>query len=122
MRTAPWHIVKGLHELDEKADVIWDEITHNWVLYWDNQRICGLFHADGTNMLELNLDEIKTILDRSDNFKDGPERVRRMRSNAAEAKSRANLEHERMIENSCRESEKMVRRKFQGAPIQVSMA
>ena len=116
-REAPWHVVKGLHEIDAKADVRWDDMMHNWFLYWDGQRICGLFHRDGSNMLELVLDEIRDLLDTSDNFKDGPDRVRRMRRRAEEARSRAELRKELMIEESIRESERMFRRHASGAPV-----
>ena len=50
MRETPWYISKAIHARDPLADVRWDDRLHVWVLYWDNVRICALFHADGSDM------------------------------------------------------------------------
>ena len=120
-RELSWHEKRELHKIDQLADVRWDEEQHVWVLYWDNIRICCLYHSDGSNMVELCLDEVRDILARNDNYKDGPERVKTMRRRAADAKANAARRQELMMEESIREAEAVARNQMNGCPLQVSM-
>ncbi len=120
-RELSWHEKRELHNIDQLADVRWDEEQHVWVLYWDNVRICCLYHSDGSNMVELCMDEVRDILARCDNYKDGPERVKAMKRRAADAKANAARRQELMMEESIREAEAVAKNQMQGCPLQVSM-
>ena len=107
MRDVPDHIRRRLKERDPLASVVWDDRSHVWVLYWDGVRICQLFHEDGSDMVELCLDEILDIMGRYDNSNDGPERLARMRRSAANARARAEERKQQLVEESMRESSKV---------------
>lgn len=118
MREVPFQIAMKLHEKDADADIFWDQDLHKWVLTWKNRRICTLFHEDGSDMMELCLDEITALLDRFDNHKDGPERVARMRAVAVDAKRKAALRAEFAEQESMREGERVHRNMAHGCPAQ----
>ena len=87
MRTPPDYITNEIHKRDPKADIVWDDRLHVWKLYWDGQPICALSHDDGTDMLELCLDEILDFMASCDNWRNGQDRIRAMRR-AAESRKR----------------------------------
>ena len=120
-RELSWYERRELHSIDPLADVRWDEEKHIWVLYWDNVRICCLYHSDGSDMVQLCMDEVRDILARCDNYKDGPERLKAMRRRAADVKSRAALRQERLMEESIREAEAVAHNQLHGCPLQVCM-
>ena len=119
MREVPDDIARRLREKDPLATIKWDMEIHRWCLLWDNQRICALFHDDGSDMLELCWDEISGILDKYDNYKDGPERIANMRKVSANAKRKAELRAEKLREESIREAERVSRTLQNGCPLQV---
>ncbi len=104
MRDVPDHVAKAIRARDPLASVKWDDASHVWVLDLDGGRICQLFHVDGTDMLELCVDEILDIMGRYDNTNDGPERIARMRRSAANARAKAEERKQQLVEESMRES------------------
>lgn len=118
MREVPCHIAKALHDKDPDVNIHWDQDVHRWALTWKNQRICTLFHEDGSDMIELCLDEITSFLDRFDNRKNGPERVNGMRAVAANARRKALLRAELEEQESLREAERVHRNMVNGCPAQ----
>ena len=119
MREVPAEIARRLHDKDPLARVFWDMEIHRWVLEWDGVRICTLFHEDGTDMMELCWDELSGLLDRFDNYKDGPERIASIRKVAANAKRKAALNAERKIDESMREAEEVAKVQRTGCPLQI---
>ncbi len=119
MRETPWYISKAIHARDPLADVRWDDRLHVWVLYWDNVRICALFHADGSDMQELCVDEILDIMGKYDNYNDGAERLAAIRRTAANAKYKAEQRKRQIIEETERETHSMCRTLTRGANPQV---
>lgn len=107
MREVPWDVLKAVHDKDPLVSIAWDQEIHKWMLSWDGQRICALFHEDGSDMMELNASEILSLLDRFDNFKDGPDRIRKMRQRSADARKKAALREEFRIQESMREAERV---------------
>lgn len=119
MRDVPSHIAKAIRDRDPLAEIRWDDSIHCWILYWDNQRICSLFHEDGNDMLEPCADEILSIMGRYDNYNDGRERIRAMRRSSAEARRKADERKKVMMEESMRESEKVADVMLNGVSPQV---
>lgn len=119
MRNVPSYIEAAVKEKDPLVKISWDQSIHRWVLWWDGQRICTLFHTDGTDMMELVSDEIIEILDRFDNYKNGPERFSRMRAVAENARRKSEELEKIRMEESIRESEKVSRNISSGCPLQV---
>lgn len=122
MRQAPHDIIRRLHARDPLVDVQWDERSHVWTLYWDNQRICSLFHADDTPMIELCVDEILDIMGRYDSWEDGPRRIDRVRIAATEAKRKAAMRKELLMEESMKEGENIMEVARRGANPQVHIS
>ena len=114
MRQVPWDILAAVHEKDPLVDISWDQEIHKWILFWDSQRICALFHEDGSDMMELNTGEILSLLARFDNFKDGPDRIRKIRQHAANARDKARIRAELRQQESLREAERIEKVARQG--------
>lgn len=121
MREVPWDVRRELHSRDPEADVFWDAEIHRWVLSWRKRRVCVLFHEDGTDMLELCASEILGLLDRFDNFKDGPDRLKAMRRVAADARHRAEIRREFAEQESMREAERMAKSIAAGPKVQIEI-
>lgn len=119
MREVPADIASRLKAKDPLARIFWDQEIHKWVLEWDGVRICTLFHSDGADMIELCWDEISDMLDKFDNYKDGPERIAAIRKVAANARRKAECRAERMREESMREAERIAKVQSSGCPLQV---
>lgn len=119
MREVPDDISRRLRAKDPLAKIEWDQEIHRWILYWNGRRICALFHEDGSDMMELCWDEISGMLDRFDNYKDGPERIASMRKAASEAKRKADIRAEYLRDEAEREAERVTRTQLNGCPLQV---
>jgi hypothetical protein len=119
MREVPVEIASRLRDKDPLARIFWDQEIHKWILVWDGVRICALFHSDGADMIELCWDEISGLLDKFDNFKDGPERFAAICKVAANARRKAEQRAETLKEESMREAESVARTLQRGCPLQV---
>ena len=119
MREVPWHISKAIHARDPLADVRWDDRLHVWVLYWDNVRICALFHADGSDMQEICVDEVLDIMGRYDNYNDGAERLASIQRTAHSARYKAHQRQLQMMEDSEREAGSVHKTLTQGVSPQI---
>ena len=119
MRELPVEIARRLKAKDPLARIFWDQDIHKWVLEWDGVRICALFHSDGTDMVELCWDEISDMLDKFDNYKDGPERIAAIRTVAANARRKAEIQAQLRQEESMREAERIAKVQKSGCPLQV---
>ena len=107
MRELPKHIEQAVKARDPLASVVWEERRHVWALEWDGVRICDLFHADDTPMIEPVVEEILGIMGRFDNWQDGPERLKAISRNAENAKRKAQERAAILSEEAKRESEKV---------------
>lgn len=89
MRQVSDSVLRRLREYDPEVDVRWDERRARWFLHWRDRRICTLEHRDGSPMLaDVVVEETMDILRRSDNYKDGPERLREFDRNLARHRER----------------------------------
>lgn len=108
MRTAPEHILKALRKHDPGLGLTWEtrQPGPGWFITHHGQRVCKYVHADGTEALnDLTASELLGIVERMDNFKDGPDRLKRSERVAADRRGRADNHWRRDCEQLHRDAE-----------------
>lgn len=78
MRVSPRRVTRALRRYDPDLSLVWDDRKHWWMARWKGRNVMVLRHADGRLMQSLDgyTDEILRLFKRSDNYVDGPERLK----------------------------------------------
>lgn len=111
MREAPEHVIRALRAEDPALEVRWSSESGMWQLRHRGRTVCALRHGDGTPMLSLDgyTDEIVALVQRSDNRRDGPERLRRFMRGERERQAAGEQQRKIAEEATRREAEKVGR-------------
>lgn len=116
MRTAPKHLLSALRAYDADTTVRWVPEMERWMLVWKGRDLFTLDHFDRTPMISLDgyTDEVMEMVKRSDNYEDGPDRLRAMERRSAEHRRRAELAERADDEELHKESREILRVMDQG--------
>lgn len=77
-RVPPRRVTRAIRRYDRELALVWDQGKHWWWARWKGRNVMVLRHADGRLMQSLDgyTDEILRLIRRSDNYVDGPDRLK----------------------------------------------